>query len=144
MELIVWHPFSLEFRVVVLLDFAANQGQRSQFTLLFNPSWGEKIWIYTFFRSIYAKVNVTNSCEIRTRLADLPFRAANNCTIRTWFRYKSKKTKNKFSSLVRIYQTTIPVNVCHLSKAGAVFLIHLLTCRSYRNYMIHLQWKSSS
>ena len=55
----VWHKVSFqtewswfEFIVFLLLDWLPNQGQRSQFPLLFTHRWWENSWIHSFTKGM--------------------------------------------------------------------------------------------
>lgn len=50
-------------------------------------SWGKNRWNLTFLRNVSAKVNVTNSTEIRTRIADFSLRDTIYVTTRTYGLY---------------------------------------------------------
>lgn len=57
------HPGS-----VFLLDWLPAKAEERTLSYYLTWRWGEKRWIRTFSKGICAKVNVTNSTEIRTQL----------------------------------------------------------------------------
>lgn len=109
------------------LILVTNQTLRVQSALLVIPysrGWKRRDVFISFPKSICAKVNVTISSEIRTRLVDLWSRASNNYTsiVISLFNLLT-------SHLIDFININFPLLTSACFNLGCLYIIKLQTCR---------------